>query len=466
VIIIIPLILSSFTHLWNAAGFPDLFYDEGVYMLRAMNVLYYHDVQENPYYYDHPPFGQIFLAGLLAITGYPNSLNPSSSVESIQTLYLVPKIWMGILAVIDTFLIYKIVQYRYNNQRVALLAALLFAVMPMGWLMRRILLESLLLPFLLTSIMLAVRIPSSGKNQNVLILLSGAFLGLAIFTKIPVFTMIPLVSFMVYNGSKENKLRRLGLWFIPVVLIPLLWPAQSMSTGSFEDWITGVVAQTQRQSAGILTVFWGFLVADPLLFALGILGLRYAVLRKDLFVLLWFGPFMIFLWLIGYVQYFHSIPIIPVFCISAALWLQDVVGRIKSRRYLVRYGVFASIVIFGLTSTTLVIITNVTSAQFDAIAFVLLISDKDTTIISNPVYAWPYTFVFDMPYAMNDYRDVLYSDIPTDKIVLVSEPHLLASIHEARLKVVYDDTASVRVFYSNVRSYNTSVYPYTNMMLN
>ncbi|MGI0015622.1 MAG: hypothetical protein ACREBU_19575, partial [Nitrososphaera sp.] len=126
----------------------------------------------------------------------------------------------------------------------------------------------------------------------------------------------------------------------------------------------------------------------------------------------------------------------------------------------------ASIVIFGLTSTTLVIITNVTSAQFDAIAFVLLISDKDTTIISSPVYAWPYTFVFDMPYAMNDYRDVLYSDIPTEKIVLVSEPHLLASIHEARLKVVYDDTASVRVFYSNVRSYNTSVYPYTNMMLN
>ncbi|MGH9878988.1 MAG: phospholipid carrier-dependent glycosyltransferase, partial [Nitrososphaerales archaeon] len=250
-IITIPLILSSFTHLWNATGFPDLFYDEGVYMRRAMNVLYYHSVQENLYYYDHPPFGQIFLAGLLAITGYPNSLSPSSSVESIQTLYLVPKIWMGILAVIDTFLIYKIVQYRYNNQRVALLAALLFAVMPMGWLMRRILLESLLLPFLLTSIMLAVRIPSSGKNQNVLILLSGAFLGLAIFTKIPVFTMIPLVSFMVYNGSKENKLRRLGLWFIPVVLIPLLWPAQSMSTGSFEDWITGVVAQTQRQSAGI-----------------------------------------------------------------------------------------------------------------------------------------------------------------------------------------------------------------------
>ncbi|HEX2614825.1 MAG TPA: hypothetical protein VHL10_04980, partial [Nitrososphaera sp.] len=60
-VILIPLVLSAFTHLWNATGFPDLFYDEGIYMRRAMTVLEHQNPQENPYYYDHPLFGQIFL---------------------------------------------------------------------------------------------------------------------------------------------------------------------------------------------------------------------------------------------------------------------------------------------------------------------------------------------------------------------------------------------------------------------
>ncbi len=66
-------------------------------MHRAMNVLQNQNPQENPYYYDHPLFGQIFLAGLLALTGYPDSLNPSATAQSIEALYLVPKILMGYL---------------------------------------------------------------------------------------------------------------------------------------------------------------------------------------------------------------------------------------------------------------------------------------------------------------------------------------------------------------------------------
>jgi hypothetical protein len=82
-------------------GFPDVFYDEGVYMRRAMHVLSGFGPQElfegvNPYY-DHPYFGQLFLAGVFKVIGYPNFLlNPSSSdsniLHSIQTLYLVPRI--------------------------------------------------------------------------------------------------------------------------------------------------------------------------------------------------------------------------------------------------------------------------------------------------------------------------------------------------------------------------------------
>ena len=48
---------------------------------------------------------------------------------------------MGILAVVDTFLIYKIAERRYNRN-VAFIAAILFAVMPYTWLIRRVLIRA------------------------------------------------------------------------------------------------------------------------------------------------------------------------------------------------------------------------------------------------------------------------------------------------------------------------------------
>ena len=84
---------------------------------------------QEAYYYDHPFFGQIFLGGVLKVIGYPESLNPSPDEHSIESLYEVPRVLMGILAVIDTFLVYKISERMYNRN-VALFASILFAVMP------------------------------------------------------------------------------------------------------------------------------------------------------------------------------------------------------------------------------------------------------------------------------------------------------------------------------------------------
>src|ERR671931_1887898 len=89
-------------------------------------------------------------------------------------LYLIPRVLMGILAVVDTFLIYKISERRYNRN-VAIIASILFAVMPLSWLMRRILLDTILMPFLLSSILFAVyntnkitntKVTYSLKNKN------------------------------------------------------------------------------------------------------------------------------------------------------------------------------------------------------------------------------------------------------------------------------------------------------------
>ena len=55
---------------------------------------------------------------------------------------------MGLLAVIDTFIIYKIAERRFDRT-VALRASCLFAVMPATLQFRQVYLDNILMPFLL-----------------------------------------------------------------------------------------------------------------------------------------------------------------------------------------------------------------------------------------------------------------------------------------------------------------------------
>ena len=119
---------------------------------------------------------------------------------------------MGILAVFDTFLIYKISERRYNAT-VGFIGAMLFAIMPITWLTRWIHLDSIQLPFILLSIFFAMKgkvtisrnnsIPGSKNNYDILtVLISGIFLGLAIFTKIPAFTMVLPLGYLIISNNK------------------------------------------------------------------------------------------------------------------------------------------------------------------------------------------------------------------------------------------------------------------------
>jgi dolichyl-phosphate-mannose--protein O-mannosyl transferase len=147
-LLIIPLSLSAFIHLYNPVGFPAIHVDEGTYVRWALHYLAGLGPQERQLY-DHPYFGQVFLAGVFKLIGYPDSLHPSANgsdnaaEKSIETLWLVPRVLMGLLAMVDTFLIYKISEYRYNNRKVAFIASILFAVMPITWLTKRIWLDNI-----------------------------------------------------------------------------------------------------------------------------------------------------------------------------------------------------------------------------------------------------------------------------------------------------------------------------------
>lgn len=459
--ILVPLALSTFTHFWNPGGFPDIFYDEGVYMRRTMHLLEGQGPQEGSFY-DHPYFGQFFLAGFLGLVGYPGSINPTSSPESIHALYSVPRILMGLLAVADTFLIFKLSEKRYG-MRVAFISSVLFAIMPVTWILRRILLDTILLPFLLTSILFAVYAKeTTARRRIILVLLSGVFLGTAIFTKIPAFTMIPLVAYLIYSVNAERK-RHLIVWFMPVILIPFLWPAYALTQGQFDDWARDVVWQTQRQTAGLGSIIASFFLSDPLTLILGAVGLTYAAIRKDWFLVLWIVPFLVFLAAIGYVQYFYWVPVLPAFFIGSALLLDRLTSRMPKAEYLV----ISAIGLFGLVSTVLLITVDATSAQYAAAAFVADYADAETTIAASPGYSWLFIYVFDKEHALTDYRDLLFYPMPTERLILVYDRHLEANlVNGTKLHEAYEATETIRTFKGDVTNYESWKYPYTNLIWN
>ena len=357
------MLLSAFTHIWNPIGFPGLHPDEGHYIRRAISLQQLGDLSDSPKInnlaldtpYEHPYFGQLFLAGALGVINYPALLNASSNtfddaLHSVEMSYLFPRVLMGILAVADTFLIYKISERRYHRNT-AIIASALFAVMPITLMFRRIYLDSILSPFLLSSILFALyandfknninnnnrQIPAlpatNCTRKNILILLSGLFLGLAIFTKAPAFTMIPVVGLLIYTSSRDKKLNKLALWFIPVILLPSIWPAYALMTGEFGLWMDAVVWQAHRGEGNrFYSALSAFFTIDPLLLVIGTAGLVFAAIKRDLWLLLWVVPFLIFSFIIQWVMVFHLIALAPPLCIAAASLIQTLSMKVTKKK--------------------------------------------------------------------------------------------------------------------------------------
>ncbi len=426
-----------------------------------MNTLIGQGTQEDPFFYDHPYFGQIFLAATLQILGYPNVVNPSiGDVRTIELLYLIPRLFMGLLAVVDTFLVYKIAQRRYDTAT-GLIASTLFAVMPATLLLRRVWLEPIQLPFILLSIFFAIRNSSniSNKMPNGCFFLSGVFLGLAIYTKIPAFTFIPLVAYLVYqNSRKHNKAMSVGVWFIPIILIPLIWPSYATFTGHLEHWLAGLFWQLDREGR---TLFYAILYnfdLDPLMIILGIAGLIFAAIKRDAFLLLWTIPFVIFLYFIGFVSYWHLVPLFPAFCIAVARMVVDISKKIGLKRiqYLTISTIFSIIICLGLISTISKVHINVNSPYFESAAFVtkyvLDLESLDShngsgvTIIADPFYEWIPRYIFGLnEINYNDY--FRYNKTITDDHVLIIDNGFKDAMSEDNeVAKIYKNTAPVAKF--------------------
>jgi 4-amino-4-deoxy-L-arabinose transferase-like glycosyltransferase len=421
IFLVVPLLLSGFVHFWNTIGFPPPTTDEGTYLGRAMNILEGFGAQDPYYGYDHPYFGQILLAAVYSIIGYTDSFNIAdyANVRTFETLFFLPRALMGILAVLNTFLVYKISERRYNAT-VAFIAAILFAVMPITWLTRWIHLDSIQLPFILLSLFFAMgskdtfardNNKSGNKNNcNILtVFISGIFLGLAIFTKIPAFTMVLPVGYLILASSKteSNLIKTLFLWLAPVILIPLIWPMYAISVGQFDNWLFGIYEQANREKLPLSLSIKDFFQIDPMLLILGTTGIVFAAIKKDIFILLLTVPYAVFLYFVGFVTIFHLLPLIAGFSIASGSFIVDMSQKIAPRKKLGQmspYVIIAAIGVIGIISTSVLLIKDHTSHYFEAAAYVSKYMQKATlnddanitTVISSPFYLWIPKYKFHM----------------------------------------------------------------------
>jgi hypothetical protein len=503
-------------------------------MRRAMHMIAYLDPQGSQgggAYYDHPYFGQLFLAGILSLVGYPDSLHPSTDVKSIEMLHLVPRVMMGLLAVVDTFLVYKIADRRYSNRTIGLIAAIIFAVMPVTWLYRRILLDNILVPFLLSSILCAIylrkyddsanrindhafhqketddsnnrsrnteitftsRITATrgttilGRRKVIIITLSGVLLGLAIFTKIPIISMIPIVGFLVFANTNRS-FKALGLWFIPVILIPMIWPAYAVLQGDFNPWMNTVLRQASRESTGVIGSITEIMRIDPIFLTIAFMGCIYASIKRDAMLLLWIIPFIVLFTLVAhYINWFHWIPIIPAFSIAAAVMIVDASSKVSKKR-IVQKGLPLALIsvlgIFGLISTIMLITTNLSFFQFQTAAFVanqLKADDNSqsnldkTTVISSQIYSWIFKYVFHNNNTFATYREG--GPIETGKVILIVDNNFRSYMNQEepierdrervqRLQTLYNNSEVLNSFEGKTQEYDRNSYPYYSMKYN
>jgi hypothetical protein len=367
--------------------------------------------------------------------------------------------------------------------------------MPVSWLLRRILLDNLLLPLLLCSILFAVYLKKSraiayvdnavnniNKEKFLLILFSGIFLGLAIFTKFPAFTFIPLVGCLIFtNNNKSWKI--LGLWFIPVIGIPLLWPAYAISIGDLDGWWKGFFWQAAGRIERPLWMALDILFKiDPVLIVLGTVGILFAAVKKDFFPLLWVAPFLVLLQVLGYVSYWFFIPILPAVAVGSGRLIEEVLLFVynQRKRKILIISIISSIYIFGFVSTMMLITTNLNSTYYQVVASIIQHlhpigskgSEDKTTLIGNrwvPGFSWIPDFVFptDLDYK-KFYTNV--SHIGTDNILLVVDKGFVKSLEEQEiseeLKLAYDNTSTTEIIKDDTGNFDLSQYPYTSMREN
>jgi 4-amino-4-deoxy-L-arabinose transferase-like glycosyltransferase len=292
--LLLVLFLAGLLRLWQLGEIPPGFYrDEAFNGLDAAAVLAGEVEGESPYYFEanngREP-GYIYLTSLaVALLG--------------QTVTAV-RITAAVAGTLTTLLVYLLAKSWFNN-RVGLLAAILWAMTVWPLHLSRVGLRPILMPMAMALVFwlgtMAYKRSTVGKSPAGLWILTGLLYGLAFYTYLAVrFTPVLLLLLLVYlwlNGRKERLFPGL-VWFAigaAITSLPMVFLAVQQP-----EFLLGRAGQVSIFNPAIsdgttpFVVFWRqSLHALGLFFIQGDMILRHNPPGRPVFDILMAGPFLV-----------------------------------------------------------------------------------------------------------------------------------------------------------------------------
>ncbi|MEK7623644.1 MAG: glycosyl hydrolase family 8 [Patescibacteria group bacterium] len=185
------LLIALVSHGVNLFGFPSYREDEGTYMSQAWSVIHQGTLAPYTYWYDHSPAGWFLLA--LWELGPGNLIPTSLTVDS-------GRLCMLVLHLVSTFLLYQITQKITGRKAAAVIAALLFSLVPLAIIFhRRVLLDNIMVFWFLLSLWFLTR---SAHLSS--IMMSALTFAIAVLTKESAIAFLPIMVLIVATSAHKN----------------------------------------------------------------------------------------------------------------------------------------------------------------------------------------------------------------------------------------------------------------------
>ncbi len=204
-IITLSACLVIFLRCYNLFVYPFYGEDEGTYLSQAWAVTELNKLAPYTYWYDHSPFGWIFLGGIIKAIGGYNSFGNGINTGRFAIL---------LCNLITCLIVYLIISKITKNYIYSILSVLFFTVLPLAnYYQRGIYLDNIMITFFALSVYFIVDDKIKVKN----VILSGVLFGLCILAKESAVIFFPGMLYLLYSGLKEKqRVLMATLWFFLV----------------------------------------------------------------------------------------------------------------------------------------------------------------------------------------------------------------------------------------------------------
>jgi len=396
-LVLIVLTVIIFNSSLGLASFPEYFWDEGVYIDRAINFAKTLQMYQDLNYIDHPPFGWIIPSLLFSSIRFPDSITHLQIHDmslQIMLLFLIPRLVAISYVIPIAILVYKLSDRLYNNKKFAIISLATFALIPALWPFRNLLLDPLMILFVLLSLFLIT--PRNDKNSNFSskssLIISGVLFGCALLVKFSAIFFLPALIFQVMQNKKRAY--RGITWSVPLIVIVASWVFTLSNQHDLGHLLSTQLWQASRASSLPYGIALQILVTlSPIGLVFGILGIIRLTKRKNFVVSLLSVPYLGFLFRGGFVGFVHTIPILPILSIYAGKPLYDLAQKLSRVQSIQENEKSFNILLILLLVSSIGVTIWITSfdagkAQREATEYLSNTLPNNVVLVTNPGYGW------------------------------------------------------------------------------